>query len=362
MSYVPYDWPTNAKDAVACNSTLTALVESAVGLASKDVSFEMSVAAANCQYSSTNGTVAREARHVWEIVNSYGYTPSATFSIVAVVIFSLSTAFHLYQVVRSRRWWYVAVALGGALQVYGWATRYMASQNIMYGYVIQLAVLTIAPTLFSAAIYALFSMLTAAQDPDLLPRMKPRGYFITFTVVDFVTLVVQAAGSRRLLWDSVLLFKIGCNTMLAGIALQLLATLVFLVVFGLYFRRLARQYPERRVTRLRSRTGLVLWGTLAMAALTIVRGGFRTAELSEGLFSSLSRTQIAIIVLDAVPMILVILLLSATHPLYTVDPLVKQYGTPAEQRWGTYQMETVDRADSTDKELGVRSHVERTSV
>jgi len=148
--------------------------------------------------------------------------------------------------------------------------------------------------------------------------------------------------------------------MLAGVALQLLTTLVFLVVFGLYFRRLARQYPERRVTRLRSRTGLVLWGTLAMAALIVVRcalppllwfgipgltasssfcssrGGFRTAELSEGLFSSLSRTrellarlmndshgpsdpilrlaEIAIIVLDAVPMILVILLLKCALP------------------------------------------------
>ncbi|GAA5897240.1 hypothetical protein JCM8208_003766 [Rhodotorula glutinis] len=364
MSYVPYDWPASAKEAIPCNTTLVALVESAVGLTIKQISFEQSVAAVNCQYTSTNSTLKSEARHVWEVVNAYGYTPSATWAIVAIVIFALSSAFHLYQTVKSRRWWYFAVVLGGALQVFGWVERYMASQNIMVGYVIQLAVLTIAPTFFSAAIYALFSMTAAVQDPSLLPRWSPRGYFKTFTIIDFVTLVVQAAGGALAATaGGNLLFEIGCDIMLAGIILQLVTTIIFLVVFGLYFRRLAVVHPDRHVLRLGTRTGLVFWGTLVMAALILVRGGFRTAELAEGLYSKLSRTQTAIIGLDCVPMLVVILLLNVTHPLYTVDPLVNRYrSTPTEERGATIQLGRMSRSESADKWLGVSSRIDRSSV
>lgn len=59
--------------------------------------------------------------------------------------------------------------------------------------------------------------------------------------------------------------------MLAGIVLQFVTTLAFLAVFGVYFRRLAREYPERHVTRLQSGTGVVFRGTLAMGALMIIR-------------------------------------------------------------------------------------------
>ncbi|GAA5937494.1 hypothetical protein JCM3775_001245 [Rhodotorula graminis] len=364
MSYMPYDWPTSAKDAVPCNATLVALVESAVGLTVQQISFEQCVAAVNCQYTSTNSTLKSEARHVWEVANAFGYTPSAIFAIVAILIFAVSSSFHLYQTIKSRRWWCLAVVLGGALQVFGWVERYMASQNLRVGYVIQLAVLTIAPTFFSAAIYALFGMTAAVQDASLLPRWTPRAYFKTFTIVDFVTLLVQAAGGALAATvDGNTPFEIGCNIMLAGIILQLVTTVVFLVVFGLYFRRLALVHPDRHVLRLKSRTGLVFWGTLVMAALILVRGGFRTAELAEGLYSGLSRTQTAIILLDAVPMMTVILLLNVTHPLYTVDPLVNRYrSTPTDERGSPIQLGLMSRIESADKWQGASSRVDRSSV
>jgi len=220
MSYVPYDWPTNAKDAVACNSTLTALVESAVGLASKDVSFEMSVAAANCQYSSTNGTVAREARHVWEIVNSYG-CESRSFSLARSPRAPLTSPLfprrhpichflhrrgrHLLALdrlpsvpgrqvsplvvcrCRARRrssGLRLGHTLHGVAEHHVWVRRTvaLAQQEKLPdtrgppSYVIQLAVLTIAPTLFSAAICAplrcLYTKVVLSQTTDMVTTRR----------------------------------------------------------------------------------------------------------------------------------------------------------------------------------------------
>ncbi|BGP40278.1 phospholipid-translocating ATPase rsb1 [Rhodotorula kratochvilovae] len=350
---LPFEIPTSST-AIACNSTLTALVQSAAHKATNEINLEQAFAAANCQYSSTNVTLAFEAKRVWEKVNSYGYAPSTGWAIFAIAVFAVSFLFHLYQLVRSRRWSYSVVLFGAALQVFGWVERCLAASDITLGYVEQLAVLTIAPTFFSAAIYSLFSMTAAVQDPSLLPLMKPRGYFITFAVIDFSTLIIQAAGgAMAAITDDTETFNTGCNIMLAGIILQLITTLAFLSIFVLYFLRLNRTHPRRHVLRLKTRTGAVFWGTLVMAGLIIIRGCYRTAELAEGLWGEISQTQIALILADCVPMMLVILLLNATHPLYTVNPLEEQfYASPTEQRLRGergYSMEPLGRGDSADK-------------
>lgn len=77
----------------------------------------------------------------------------------------------------------------------------------------------------------------------------------------------------------------------------------------------------------------------------------------------LPSTETAIIVLDCIPMLVVILLLNVTHPLYTVDPLVNRYrSTPTEERGATIQLGRMSRSESADKWLGVSSRIDRSSV
>lgn len=50
-----------------------------------------------------------------------------------MVIFGLSGAIHLYQMIRSRRWAYFAVICAAGLEIYGWYLRYGSASDVMYG-------------------------------------------------------------------------------------------------------------------------------------------------------------------------------------------------------------------------------------
>ncbi|GAA5978991.1 hypothetical protein JCM11641_000117 [Rhodosporidiobolus odoratus] len=301
---------------IACNSTMAALVESALGLENQQLSEGQVFSAAYCQFAA-NSTVAAEAKHVYIVASSYGYVPSSGFALFAIVAFSISLIWHIYQLIRSKRWAYIAVLCGGALQIFGWVERYLAADDVQVGYVEQLATLTIAPTFFSAAIYSLFSFLAASQGPTLLPYMSPRKYMWSFISIDFVTLVIQAAGGAiAAITDDMDTFNLGCHIMLAGIILQLVTTFVFLLAFGVYYHHLRKLQTD--ALSLRTGSGRIFWGILLMAVLIIIRGLYRTAELAEGLFGPIATKQAALICCDAIPMILVIFLLNLTHPLYTI--------------------------------------------
>ncbi|GAA6021175.1 hypothetical protein JCM10207_008344 [Rhodosporidiobolus poonsookiae] len=314
MSGTYYD-PDNL---IPCNATMAALVDSAVGLTNRYLTTAQYTAAAYCRLTSDNATLAAEAEGVWITGSSYGYVPSSGFALFAAVMFGLSAALHLYQLIRARRWSYIVVLLGAALQIFGWVERYYASSDVSVGFVEQLAVLTIAPTFFSAAMYTLFSILAAAEGPDLLPFMKPRGYMWTFIVIDFCTLVIQAAGGAiAAITDDSVVFKQGSNVMLSGIVLQFVTTLVFASVFAVFFRRLHVQHGSV-VFSLRMGTGIVFAGTVAMIVFIVIRAGYRIAELSEDLFSGVAHNQAALIACDCIPMLFVIYLLNWTHPLHTI--------------------------------------------
>ena len=46
----------------------------------------------------------------------YRYTPSLVAAIIFIVLFALATAYHLYQVVRTRFWYFTIFVLGGACE------------------------------------------------------------------------------------------------------------------------------------------------------------------------------------------------------------------------------------------------------
>lgn len=43
----------------------------------------------------------------------YRYTPSLVGAVIFIVLFLLTTAYHLYQLIRSRSWYFTAFVLGG---------------------------------------------------------------------------------------------------------------------------------------------------------------------------------------------------------------------------------------------------------
>ena len=46
----------------------------------------------------------------------YRYTPSLVAAIIFIVLFVLATAYHLYQVIRTRFWYFTIFVVGGACE------------------------------------------------------------------------------------------------------------------------------------------------------------------------------------------------------------------------------------------------------
>ncbi|GAA5987881.1 hypothetical protein JCM10908_007255 [Rhodotorula pacifica] len=313
------DWTDKAARAYGCGPALQAAFQSALQVPTNEgvaYTSEQYIATWACRFSS-DSTIASEAKDLWPTLNSYGYYPSAPFAIAAMVIFSASGALHLYQLGRSRRWAFISVICAAGLEVYGWYCRYQSASDVMYGYIVQLAVLTIAPTFYAGGIYALFYALAATQVLDAMPWMRPKVFSWSIFVVEIITLSIQAAGGAIAATVSgKKQFLMGTHIMTAGTSLQLATSVFFTVFFILYYRRLSRHAGN--VYSLRNNLGRIFWGTIVAEIFLIIRGAYRTAELSEGLFGKLGTTQIALILGDAVPIFIVAIMLNLIHPLWTV--------------------------------------------
>jgi hypothetical protein len=43
----------------------------------------------------------------------YRYTPSVAAAVIFIILFTITTAFHVWQLIKSRSWYFIAFVLGG---------------------------------------------------------------------------------------------------------------------------------------------------------------------------------------------------------------------------------------------------------
>lgn len=155
-------------------------------------------------------------------------------------------------------------------------------------------------------------------------RFKPQVYTYAFIVCDLVALILQATGggiastaeSRSPAQQA------GINTMVAGVAWQVVALGFFGLLALDYWYRVARRdqqlYPlNPTFDKLRARRAFQPYFLVAilLAGLFIfVRSIFRCAELSDGFGGALANDQVTFMVLEGTMIILACGLLTAYHP------------------------------------------------
>ncbi|GAA6043649.1 hypothetical protein JCM8097_000857 [Rhodosporidiobolus ruineniae] len=247
----------------------------------------------------------------------YGYGPqgpSLAMGAVFVAIFGLSTLIHLIQIIIARRQWYMIVMLcGGILEILGWAARIWSHYDLSSrdAYIMQICVLVIAPTFYSAALYWAGGLLIQDVAPGRVRFLSPKWFKITFVVADVVSLVIQGigggmAGSAE--DDDPKQLQDGSHIMLGGIIVQLVI-MIFFLFYMLGFAWFARSEMRKSGTRLQ-----VMWAALVVASCAvIIRGGYRTAELNEGFRGELAENERTIL-LDAIPVAITTVILNIVHP------------------------------------------------
>lgn len=85
----------------------------------------------------------------------YRYTPSLAAAIIFSILFFLTTAYHTYQMVRYRAWFWLPFVIGGLMEFVGYIGRALSSRDVwdLSDFIVQSTLLLVAPAFLAASVY-----------------------------------------------------------------------------------------------------------------------------------------------------------------------------------------------------------------
>lgn len=243
----------------------------------------------------------------------YRYHPSLAAAAIFVVLFGLTTGFHVYQTVKKRSWFLIAFIIGGLFETIGYIGRILSSndQYALSPYIMQTLLLLLAPALYAASIYMILGrliLLTGGERYSLVRRTWLTKIFVSGDVVSFM---MQGAGGGIMSSGSASSMKTGEKIIIGGLIVQIL-------FFGLFFVT-AILFQMRGKEYLATLNGSIPWkkhlfALYATSILILVRSVFRVVEYIQGNAGYLLRHEVYLYVFDAVLMLAVMIILNVSHP------------------------------------------------
>ncbi|WRT65291.1 uncharacterized protein IL334_002234 [Kwoniella shivajii] len=299
--------------------------------------------------------------------SNYGYTPSASWCIAFIVLFSVSATVHSIQAFRFRYWIvYPTLVLGALTEILGWSARYWSSQNVtlLTPFLMQISTLIMAPVFFSAYDYVVLGMAINRLGPQY-SLLKPKYYFATFITADVISLVLQAIGGGKAsaaAGDGVPTAS-ATNIMVAGIIFQLISMGIFMLLGADFIIRATAEKPyqfqlrriatetEKRTRRSSAQTltevdtesqgkpeqdteaqhvreeqssehehirawWILLVGVAISSTMILIRGIYRSIELTQGWTGHLMTTEMYQNILDALMMLIAVVIYNFINPGY----------------------------------------------
>ncbi|KAG5757254.1 hypothetical protein H9Q72_001910 [Fusarium xylarioides] len=255
--------------------------------------------------------MATTADNVYEF-----YRPSKILALVACVVFAVFSLVHLRYVFRYRKYFCFTLVLGGLFETAGLGARIYSTDHLrdQGSYGTQTLLILLAPIFFSAAIYMFLGrIIRATEHPDLsIIRTPWLSKF--FVIADVLCFVVQACGAGMLVnANNTADQNSGENVILAGLALQVVILVIFLICAGVFHARLAKR---GLIGAINPRLYLVIMlGELyTCAMLILIRNVFRLVEFGLGDDGYLQRHEWPIYVFDILLMAMVIALSLSWYP------------------------------------------------
>jgi len=272
----------------------------------------------------------------------YGYVPTEWISALFITFFGLSTITHFVQAIYFRLWWLLPTAiLAGTAEVIGWAARLWSSKNphSLNAYLMQICTTIIAPTPLVAANFIILGELIKRLGTQY-SRLKPSWYAIVFCSADVVALVVQAIGGAQasIAVENGRSAESGGHIMLAGIAIQMVAIIIYAGLASEFLYRISFQRPisgrvlattspadsmidakedtstPRTRPRLEKNYKLMLVSLSFSTLCIFIRAIYRTIELANGFTGRIIHTQVLFNTLDGMMIVLAMLCLNFLHP------------------------------------------------
>ncbi|KAL4809807.1 RTA1 like protein-domain-containing protein [Aspergillus unguis] len=246
----------------------------------------------------------------------YYYTPSAAAGGIFAGLFGVCALLHLFQLLKTRTWFMIPFAIGAALETVGYVGRVLSSQEApnftKVPYVMQSALILIAPAFLAASIYMTLGRIIAMLDAERCSLIPLRFLTKIFVAGDVISFLMQATGAGIMVKDDSST-DLGENIIVGGLFVQI-AFFVFFMIVALSF--------EIRM----SRNGIVvspylhpIWRRHMVAlgftsVLILIRSVVRVVEYMMGYDSFIMRQEVFIYVFDALLMAIVGFTLNWIHP------------------------------------------------
>lgn len=277
----------------------------------------------------------------------YRFEPSTAAAVIFIVLFTVVTVVHIFQMARTKTWYMIAFCLGGVCmstmdcccphpqllvhtnivnkgEVAGYIGRAINANEeagcwTLGPYVMQSVLLLIAPALMAASIYMILSRVILLTEGEAYAVIKRQWLTKIFVMGDVISLLLQSAGTLLVLSlagnqkalivcaggsmmagasDTNNLMKIGEYIIIAGLFFQLAVFGVFIVVISLFHRRM-NKVPTEKSQEPSIRWRRYLTTLYITSALIWVRSVFRVIEYLEGNDGYIMRTEAFIFVFDA---------------------------------------------------------------
>ncbi|CAI7672468.1 unnamed protein product [Penicillium pancosmium] len=271
----------------------------------------------------------------------YRYDPSLAAAIVAAVLYGIAFLLTLIQWIRYKSWVWLTMVVAAAMEAIGYIARCISTQNVTEKsvYVLQFALVILAPVLMAACCYVLFGRIIFLVVPRESRTFKlcwvpPRFITPLFVGFDIVALFLQLVGAVMLSsvsagdTDAAQKLDRGKSIAQAGVIIQLVAFGMFSVAavrFNFTSKRFAKSISERYESSGEKSyiiDGLVrkkYWPALLRVVnfttlLILVRSVYRLVEFTEGTTGYLNTHEWTLYVFDALVIYPCVALYVYWHP------------------------------------------------
>ncbi|KAJ5806815.1 hypothetical protein N7474_010407 [Penicillium riverlandense] len=246
----------------------------------------------------------------------YYYDPSSAAAGIFTALFGLSSLMHLYQLVRTRTWFMIPFVIGGILETVGYVGRLLSSHeapDFTQGpYVIQSALILIAPAFLAASIYMTLGRIIFMIDAEKCSLIKLKWLTKIFVTGDVLSFLMQASGAGLMVQNSTNPGT-GEHIIVGGLFVQIIF-FGFFTISAVVFQARISKVPTARSIELNNLWHRHMMALYVSSILILVRSVVRVVEYMQGYDGYLMKNEVFIYVFDALLMFVTMLVLQYTHP------------------------------------------------